>query len=189
MQLFVGKFHYPAGWIISGLDRLTTPGLRMVAHVTVPTSGQRIVIYLAAARNLPVRGLSSTLVETFIFRPEDPILPGWEKFSTSCWRIRFFLGKFQLSGRKIEIDNVEHESYLLEKLSSKLVESNIIRPENPIPAVCAKFSTSGRRMQFLMWKFQLFTRRIKIYLAESGSFLLQTLSSILVETKNSRPED
>jgi len=130
MQFFVGKFPYPAGGIILGVDRLTTSGRRMFAHVTVPTSGRRIKIYVAAARNFLVRGLSSTLVETIIFQPEDSILPGWEKFSISGWRKQFFFGKFQLSGLRIEIYLTEPGSYLLERLSSKLVETIIFRPED-----------------------------------------------------------
>jgi len=189
MQFFVGKFQYPAGGIISGLDRLTTSGRRMYAHVTVPTSGRRIEIYLAAAQNFLVGGLSLTLVETIIFRPEDSILLGSEKFSTSGQRIQFFLGKYQLSGRRIEIYLAEPGSYLLKRLGSKLVETIIFRAEDSMLPAWEKFSTSGRRMQFVMGKFQLSGRRIEIYLAESWSLLLGRQSSILVETNISRPQD
>jgi hypothetical protein len=96
----------------------------------VPTSGRRIEIYLAEARNFLVGGLSSTLVETIIFRPEDSILPGWEKFSTSGQRMQFFLGKFQLSSWRIEIYIAEPGSFLLKRLSSTLVETIIFRPED-----------------------------------------------------------
>ena len=171
-----------------GLDRLTTSGRRMFARVTVPTSGRKIEIYLAAARNFLVRGLSSTLVESIIFRPEDSVLPGWEKFLTSGRRIEFFLGKFQLSGPRIEIYLAEPGSYLLERLSSKLVDTIIFRPEDLMLPAWEKFSTSGRRMEFLIPNFQLSGRRIGIYVTEPGSFLLERHSSILVETNISRPE-
>jgi len=91
--------------------------------------------------------------------------------------------------QRIEIYLAEPGSYLLERLSSKLVETIIFRPEDSMLPAGEKFSTSGRRMQFLMGKFQLSGRRIEIYLAESGSFLLKRRSSILVETNISRPED
>ena len=113
-----------------GLDRLTTSGRRMLAHVTVPTSGRRIEIYLAAARNFLLGGLSSTLVETLIFRPEDSIPSGWEKFSTSGRRMQFVLEKVQLSGRRIEIYLAEPGSYLLERHSSILVETIMSWPED-----------------------------------------------------------
>jgi len=60
------------------------------------TSGRRIEIYLAEARNFPVGGLSSTVAESIIFRAEDSILSAWEKFSTSGMRMPFFVGTFQL---------------------------------------------------------------------------------------------
>jgi len=60
------------------------------------TSGRRIEIYLAEARNFPVGRLSSTVAESIIFRAEDSILSALEKFSTSGLRIPFFVGKFQL---------------------------------------------------------------------------------------------
>jgi len=129
------------------------------------------------------------LVETIIFWPELSILPGWKEFSTSGWRIQFFLGNFQLSGRRIEIYLAEPGSDLLERLSSTLVENIIFRPEDSMLPAWVKFSTSNRRMEFLMGKFQHSVQRIEIYLAESGSFLLERLSSILVETNISQPED
>jgi len=189
MQFFVVKFYYPAGGIFLGLDGLTTSGRRMFAHVTVPTSGRRIEIYLAAARNFLAAGLSSTLVETIIFWRVDSILPRRKKVSTSGWRIQFCWGKSQLSGRRIEIYLPEPGSYLLGRLRSKLVQTIIFRPEDSMLPAWEKFSTSGRRMQFLMGKFPLSGRRIEIYLAESGSFLLERHSSRLLETNISRPED
>jgi len=53
----------------------------------VSASGQIIEMYLAQARNCLVGRLSSTPVATIIFHPDDSILPGWEKFSTSGQRI------------------------------------------------------------------------------------------------------
>jgi hypothetical protein len=41
--------------------------------------------------------LNSTLSTTIIFQPENLIIPSWEKFWTSCQRMQFFLGKFQLA--------------------------------------------------------------------------------------------
>jgi len=142
------------------------------ARFKVQTSGRRIEIYLATASNFLVGGLSSTLVETIIFRPDHSILPGWEKFSTSGQRIQFFLGKFQLSGRRIEIYLAEPGSYLLERLISKLVETIIFEPDDSMLPAWEKFSTSDRRMQFLLGKIQLSGGRIEIYLADSRSFLL-----------------
>ena len=141
--------------------------------MTVPTSGRRIEIYLAEARKYLFGGLSSTLVETIIFRPEDSILPGCAKFSTSGRRTQFLLLKFQLFRRGSEIYLAEPGSYLLERLSSTLVETDIFRPEDSKLPAWEKFSTSGRSMQFLLGKIQLSGRRIEIYLVDSGSFLLE----------------
>lgn len=52
-----------------------------------------------------------------------------------------------------------------------------------------KITNSGRRLQFLFQKFQLSGLTIWIYLAESGTFLHETLRSTLVETNTSWPED
>jgi hypothetical protein len=113
------------------------------------------------------------LVETIIFRPEDSILPGWAKFSTSGRRKQFLLLKFQLFGRRSEIYLAEPGSYLLERLSSTLVETDIFRPEDSMLPAWQKFSTSSWSMQFLLGKIQLSGRRIEIYLVHSGSFLLK----------------
>jgi hypothetical protein len=83
------------------------------------------------------------------------------------------LQKFQLFERRSETYLAEPESYLLERLSSTLVETDIIRPEDSMLPAWEKFSTSGRSMQFLLGKIQLSGRRIEIYLADSGSFLLE----------------
>ena len=128
-------------------------------------------------------------VESIIFRPEDSILPGCAKFSTSSRRTQLLLPKFQLFGRRSEIYLAEPGSYLLERLSSTLVETDIFRPEDSMLPAWEKFSTSGRSMQFLLGKIQLSGRRIEIYIAEPGSFLLKRLSSTLVETIIFRPED
>jgi len=143
------------------------------AHLTVPTSGQRIEIYLAESRKCLFGGLSSMLVETIIFQPEDSILPGCMKFSTSGRRTQFLLQKFQLFGRRSEIYLAEPGSYLLERLSSTRVETDIFRPEDSMLPTWQKFSTSGRSMQFLLGKIQLSARRFEIYLADPGSFLLE----------------
>jgi hypothetical protein len=45
-----------------------------------------------------------------------------------------------------------------------------------------KVSTSGLGMQFLLGKILLSGRRIEIYLGDSGSFLLEYHSPLLVET-------
>jgi len=100
------------------------------AQLKVPTSSQRIEIYLEEARTFLGGGLSSTQVETIIYRPEDSKLTGGEKFSTSVRRMQFFLGKFQLSGRRIDIYIAEPQSFLLKWLSSTLVETIIVRPED-----------------------------------------------------------
>jgi len=143
------------------------------AHLTVPTSSQRIWIYLAEARNFLVRGLSSKLIETIIFRLEDLLLPGWVKLSTSSQRMQFLLGKFQLSGRINDLYRAEPGSYLLESLSSTVVETNIFWPQDSMLPGWEKLSTSGRRMQFLLGHIQLSGRRIEINLADSGSCLLE----------------
>jgi len=70
------------------------------------------------------------LVETIIFRPEDSILPGWEKFSTSGRRMQFFLGTFQLPSRRIEINLAKPVRFLLEGVSSTLIETTTSRPED-----------------------------------------------------------
>jgi hypothetical protein len=143
------------------------------AHLTVPTSGWRIEIYLAEARKCQFGGLSSTLVESIIFRPEDAILPGCAKFSTAGRRTQFLLRKFQLFGRRSEIYLAQPGSYLLERLSSTLVETDIFRPEDSMQPAWEKFSTSGQSMQFFLGKIQLSGRRIEIYLVDSRSFLLE----------------
>ena len=94
MQFFVRKFQNLAGGFIA--FQLLVAGY--FAHLTVPTSGWRIDIYLAEAWNFLVRGWSSRLLETIIFQQEHSILPGWAKFSTSGWRIQFFLGNFNFPG-------------------------------------------------------------------------------------------
>jgi len=159
------------------------------AHCTVPTSGRRIEIYLAEARNFLFGGLSSALVETIIFRLEDSKLPRWAKFSSFSRRMEFLLGKYQLSRRRSEIYPAELESYLLNRLGSTQVETNIFRPEDSILDAWENFSTSGQWMQFLLGMFQLSGWRIAIYLADSWSLLLKWHSSILVETIIYLPED
>jgi hypothetical protein len=143
------------------------------AHLTVPTSDRRIEIYLAEARKCLFGGLISTLVETIIFRPEDSILPGWAKCSTSGRRTQFLLRKFQLFGRRSEIYLAEPGSYLLERLRSTLVETDIFRPDDSVLPAGENFLTSGWSMLFLLGTIQLSGRRIEIYIVDSGSFLLE----------------
>jgi hypothetical protein len=142
-------------------------------HLTIPTAGRRIHIYLPKARKCLFGGLSSTLIETIIFQPEDPILLGCVKFSTSSRRTQFLLQKFQYFGRRSAIYLAEPGSYLLERLSSRLVETHIFRPEESMLPSWEKFSPSTRSMQFLLRMIQLSVGRIEIYLANSGSFLLE----------------
>jgi len=103
--------------------------------------------------------------------------------------MKFFLGMFEPSGRRIEIYIAETGSFLLERLSSTLVEGIIFWPEHSMFPGWEKSTNSGRRMQFPFGKCQLSGQRIWIYLSESGSFLLERLRSTLVETDTSRPED
>jgi len=99
------------------------------------------------------------------------------------------LGKFQLSGRIIEIYLAEPGSYILERLSSMLVKTKIFRPEDSMLPAREKSSDSCWKMQFLMGKFQLSGRRIQINLEDYWSFVLERLGSILVATIISWPED
>jgi hypothetical protein len=46
----------------------------------VSASGWRIEMYLAEAQNRLVGRLNSILLATIIFRPDDKIIPAWEKF-------------------------------------------------------------------------------------------------------------
>jgi hypothetical protein len=80
---------------------------------------------------------------------------------------------FQLVLRGNEIYLPERGSYLLERLSSTLVETNIFWPEDSMLPAWEKYSTSSRRMQFLLGKIYLSGWRIEIYLADPGSFLLE----------------
>jgi len=162
MQLFLGKFQL---------------------------SSRGIEIYPVETGSFLLQRLISTLVETNIFRPGDSILPAQEEFSTSGWRMLFLLGKFQLSGWRIEIYLPESWSYLLETPSSTVIETINSLPEDQELSAYEKFSTSGRRIQFLWGKFQLSGRRMEINLAETWSFLLKTLSSTLVETVITQPGD
>jgi len=76
--------------------------------------GRRTDIYLAEPGSNLLQRLSSMLVQTNIFRPEDSMLPVWEKFPTSGQRVQFLLGESQLSGQTIEIYLVDSVSFLLE---------------------------------------------------------------------------
>jgi hypothetical protein len=96
----------------------------------VQTSGRKIEIYIAESRNILVGGLSSTLVETIIFLPEDSTLPRWEKCTTFDRRMQLFLGQFPLSSHRFEIYITEPWSFLLKRISSMLVETIIFQPED-----------------------------------------------------------
>jgi len=78
---------------------------------------------------------------------------------------------------------------LLGRLNSTEFATINFWPEDSMLPAWETFSTSGGRMQFLLGKIQLSGRRIEIYPADSGSFLLERHCSILVETIISRPED
>jgi len=54
------------------------------------------------------------------------------------------VGKFQLSGSRIEIYLAESVSFLLERLGSILVETIISLPGDYVKSSWEKFSTSGR---------------------------------------------
>jgi len=54
-----------------------------------------------------------------------------------------------------------------------MVETTIFLPEDSMLAAWEKLSTSDQGMQFLLGKIQLSGWRIEIYLADSGSFLLE----------------
>jgi len=95
---------------------------------------------------------------------------------------------FQLSGRRIEIYLAEPGSYLLKRHSLTLVKTKILWQENSILPAREKFSNSGRKIQFLVGKFQLSAQRTEIYLADCASFVLERLDSLLVETIISRGE-
>ena len=170
--------------------KFSTSGRRMRFFLgKFQLSGKRIEIYPVDTGSFLVDRLISTLVDTNILRPEDSIQPTQEIFTTSGQRMQFLLGEFQLSGQRIEIYLAESGSYLLETPSSTMVETIISQPEYEKLSAWEKLSTSGWRMQFLWGKFELSGWRMEINLADSGSFLLKTLSSTLVETIISRPGD
>jgi len=76
----LGKFQLPAGGLDSALDRFPTSGQGMYLsfeEFQLPAGGLRSEYQ--TLRDFLVRGLSSTLVESIIFRPEDHLLHGWEK--------------------------------------------------------------------------------------------------------------
>jgi len=172
-----------------GLDRLTTPGLRMICSFDSSTFGPANWDSPSSSSKFSSRRTEFKLDRTYHLPAGTLNIPGCEKIPTSGWRIQFFVGKFQRSGQRIKIYIAETGSYLLERLSSTLAETIIFRPEDSMPQAWGKFSPSSRRMQFLLRKFQLSGQRIEIYLAESGGCLLERLSSLLVETHISRLED
>jgi len=96
----------------------------------VSASSRGIVMYIASARNFLVGRLSSTMVATINFRPDDYILPAWEKFLNFQSETAILLGKVSTSGRRIEIYLAEAFNFLLGRLTSSLLETIIIRPED-----------------------------------------------------------
>jgi hypothetical protein len=72
------------------------------------------------------------------------------KFSGSGWKTQFLLQTFQLFGQRREIYLEEPGSYLLERLSATLVETNIFWPEDSMLPAWEKFSNASRRRQFLL---------------------------------------
>jgi hypothetical protein len=90
---------------------------------------QRSEIKIAVPGSYLLERLSSTPVETKIFRPENSMLPAWEEFSTSGRTLGFLLGKIQLSGWRIQIYQIDSGSILLERHSSILAETTISQPE------------------------------------------------------------
>jgi hypothetical protein len=72
---------------------------------------------------------------------------------------------------------------------SGLVESLTFRLEDSMLTAWEIFPTSDQRLRFLLEQIPLSGQRIEIYLADSGSFILQLHSAILVETNISWLED
>jgi len=103
--------------------------------------------------------------------------------------MQFFLGLFPVSSRRIQIDIAEPEIFLLERLSSTLVETIFFWAEDSLLPASEKLTNSGQIMQLCFGKFQLSSQRICIYLAESDSFLLERLVPTLVDNTASKPED
>jgi len=117
--------------LVPGLEKLSTCGQRMQFFLgKFQLSGQRIAIYIADPESLLLERLSSTLVGTNIFRPNDSMLPACETFTTPGQRMQFLLGKFQISGEGIGFYLAVSGSILLERLNSTVVETIISRPEN-----------------------------------------------------------
>jgi hypothetical protein len=112
----------------------------------------KVFTFRAGKWDLPCRTwLSSTLVETHIFRPENGMLPACEKLSTSGGGIQTLLEKIQLSGRIIEINLADSGSCLLEWHISIMVETTISRQEYFLLSAQKKLSSSGRRMIQFYW--------------------------------------
>jgi len=96
------------------------------------------------------------LVETNIFRPNDAMIPGWEKFSTSGQRMPLFLGKFQIFGQRIDIYIPEPGSFLLKWLISTLVETIILRPEDSMLPWLEEFLNFRSENAIPLWKVSTF---------------------------------
>jgi len=91
---------------------------------------RRSEIYFAEPGSYLLGRHISMLVEINIFFPDSSMLPAWETFSTSSWRMQCLLEKIQLSGRIIEIYQADYGSFVLEQHSSILVETIISRLED-----------------------------------------------------------
>jgi hypothetical protein len=107
----------------------------------------------------------------------------------SCRKTQLMLWKFQLSGRRSDIYRAEPGNCLLDRFSSKLVETNIFRLQDSILPGIEKFSTTNGTIRSVLGKNELSGQRIEICLADAGGFLLEWHSSIWVETIVSQQED
>jgi hypothetical protein len=132
---------------------------------------------LNAGRNHhPLAGGFNTIYlgEIFNIRWENAILRG--KVLISGLKINFGMDSQKLdggccthltvstSGRKIQIYLADPPKCLVGGLSSTLVKTIIFRLEDSIIPCWVKFSTTSRRTQFLLPKFQSFEGRSEIYI-------------------------
>jgi len=105
----------PEHSILPGWEKISTSSRSIQFFLgKFQNSRWRIGIYLAEPGSYLLARLISTLVESIMFLPEDSMLPAGDKITTSGGRMRFLMGHFQLSGRRIEIHQGESASFLLE---------------------------------------------------------------------------
>jgi len=97
------------------------------------------------------------------------------------------LEKVSTSGRRIEIYLAEAFNFLVGRLSSTLLETVIIRPEDSIRPAGEKFPTSGRRMQCFVGKFQHPAGGLSLGLDRITTFGQRMWRSF--ESSNFRPEN